>query len=211
MEADAEMQEHVNAVLAPHRDRLNDVVGSTDTLLHRATSLVAPMDDFLLAGVARAAGVDVAFSNGWRYGAPIPPGNIVLNDLWNIVPVNPPITTLEMTGDEMWTMMEQNLESVFSSDPFEQMGGYVKRCFGVNLRIKIENPAHYRIQNFVVNGRVLDRSALYRVAGITAQSIPSKFGTRRIELETDAITAMQDYLRASPSTVSGSGQTVVAV
>ena len=205
------MQERGNAVLAPHRAMLDTVVGQTDKLLHRATSLSAPMDDFLLAAVARAAGTDVAFSNGWRYGAPVAPGPMTINDLWNIVPVNPPITTVEMTGGELWTMMEQNLESVFSPDPFKQLGGYVKRCFGINLFVKIENPAGHRIQQLFVGGRLVDHSTRYRVAGITAQSVPTKFGTGRAELATDAITAMQDYLKEPQVTALNADKSVIAV
>jgi S-sulfosulfanyl-L-cysteine sulfohydrolase len=211
VQPDREMHAQVDAALAPHRQMLQTVVGNTDRLLHRATSLSAPMDDFLLAAVARAAETELAFSNGWRYGAPVPPGKVTMNDLWNIVPVNPPITTLEMTGDELWTMMEQNLESVFSPDPFKQMGGYVKRCFGVNLGVKIENPAGRRIQDCFVEGRLLDRSRRYRVASITAQSVPAKFGVGRTDLPVDAVGAMQDYLRNSPEPMFGSARTVVAV
>ena len=168
------------------------------------------MDDFLLAAVSRAAGTDVAFSNGWRYGAPIAPGTITLNDLWNIVPVNPPITTLELSGEEMLEMMEENLESVFSPDPFKQMGGYVKRCFGVNLYVKIENPKAHRVQKFFVNGRVLDPAARYHVASLTSQSVPTKFGSNRLELRVDPIGAMRDYLRSKDFKWNGSTKTVVA-
>ena len=163
IQPDKDMQDLVDAVLAPHRAMLDTVVGRTDTLLDRATSLSAPMETFfwppLPALRERTSPSRMA-------------GAMTMNDLWNIVPVNPPITTVEMTGDELRTMMEQNLESVFSPDPFKQMGGYVKRCFGINLYVKIENPAGHRIQQLFVGGRLIDRSARYRVAGITAQSVP---------------------------------------
>ena len=208
--ADSDMEQRVDAVIAPHRDMLQHVVGQTNALLHRATSLSAPMDDFLLAAIARAAGTNLAFSNGWRYGAPIAPGKITLNDLWNIVPVNPPITTLELSGEEMLQMMEENLESVFSPDPFKQMGGYVKRCLGINLYVKIENPKGQRVQRFFVNGRLLDPAGRYRVASITSQSVPTKFGSNRLELSVDAIGAMRDYLRSEHFSLNGSKKTVVS-
>ncbi len=61
--------------------------------------------------------------NLWRYGAPIPAGPIRENDLWNIIPVNPPISVAELSGQELWDMMEENLENTFSRDPYKQMGG----------------------------------------------------------------------------------------
>jgi len=84
------------------------------------------MDNFLLKSLLAETDAEIAFSNGWRYGAPIPPGEIILNDLYNIIPMNPPITPVELTGKEIWSMMEENLEHTFSRDPYNQMGGYLK-------------------------------------------------------------------------------------
>lgn len=98
------------------------------------------MDDFLFDAIAAAAGTEIAFSNGWRYGAPILPGPITMNDLWNIIPTNPPVSIVEVTGDEIRMMLEENLERTFATDAYAQMGGYVKRCRGLNMYVKIENP-----------------------------------------------------------------------
>ena len=127
------MQRVVERIVAPHRETLSEVVGHTETELNRNTMLEATMDNLLLQAVAEAAGTNIAFSNGWRYGAPIPVGPITINDLWNIVPPNPPISTVELTGREMWDMLEENLERALSADPYQQMGGYVKRCLGLKL------------------------------------------------------------------------------
>lgn len=72
--ADPAVQDMIEATLLPHRDMLDTVVGHTDILLHRNGMLETPMDDLLLAAIAEAAGTELAFSSGWRYGAPIPPG-----------------------------------------------------------------------------------------------------------------------------------------
>ncbi len=58
----------------------------------------------------------------------------------------------------MWDMMEENLERTFSADPYRQMGGYVKRCLGLNLYFKIENPPGERIQAFFVQGKPLEKT-----------------------------------------------------
>jgi 2',3'-cyclic-nucleotide 2'-phosphodiesterase (5'-nucleotidase family) len=67
----------------------------------------------------------------------VPPGPVTQNDLGDLLPVNPPVSTTEITGRELKAMMEENLERTFSRDPYQQMGGYVKRCMGVNLYCKI--------------------------------------------------------------------------
>jgi len=77
---DAAMQRVVERIVAPHREMLSEIVGHTGTALNRNTMLEATMDNLLLQAVAEAAGTGIAFSNGWRYGAPIPVGPVTVND-----------------------------------------------------------------------------------------------------------------------------------
>jgi S-sulfosulfanyl-L-cysteine sulfohydrolase len=116
----------VKQALAPYKDELAEVVGETSTALNRETTMESTMDNFLLQALLESTGAQLAFSNGWRYGVPIVPGEITLNDLYNIIPMNPPVATVEITGEELKTMLEENLERTFACDPYNQMGGYVK-------------------------------------------------------------------------------------
>ena len=140
IQPDADMAERVQEAVAPHRAFLDQMVGQAQTPLDCATSLEATMDNVLLDAMAAAAGTRLAFSNGWRYGAPILPGAVTMEHLWNIVPTDSPISTVELTGDELRAMLEANLERTYSPDPHCQMGGFVKRCRGLNMYFKMENP-----------------------------------------------------------------------
>lgn len=108
--------------------RLAELVGETSSALNRGTNLETTMDNFLLQALLESTGAQLAFSNGWRYGAPIVPGNITLNDLYNIIPGNQPVSTTEISGEELREMLEENLERTFSCDAYHHMGGYIKRC-----------------------------------------------------------------------------------
>ncbi len=196
--SDGEMQRAVDKIVAPQRLMLSEVVGHTETALNRNTFLEATMDNLLLQAIAEAAETRIAFCNGWRYGAPIPPGPVTVNDLWNIVPPDPPVSLAELTGREMWEMMEENLEHTLATDPYKQMGGYVKRCLGVNIYIKAENPSGSRIQQFFVNGEAIEADHDYTVAFITSQGVPNKFGRHRRELPISAIDALKRYFSNHP-------------
>ena len=197
--------------MGPHREILREVVGQTTVGLHRDTNLYAPMDDLLLAAVASAAETDIAFSNGWRYGAPIPPGPITMNDLWNIIPTNPPVSTVELSGAEIREMMEENLERTFSADPFGQMVGYLKRFRGLTIYGKLENPPGQRIEHIFRQDRAIAPSESYRVAFVTAQGVPNKFGRDRKDLPVKAIVALRNYLKESPGyTEAGLGRFIAA-
>ena len=183
----------VETALAPERERLARVVGRTALPLHRYAMASAPMDDVLLAAVAEAAEVEIAFSNGWRYGAPVAPGPVTLGDLYNIVPMNPPISRTTLTGAELKAMLEENLERTFAADPYEQMGGYIKRCRGLTAFVKLENPKGQRLDRLLIGGRPVEPDRDYRVAFITAQGVPKRYGRDRQTLDISAVEALETW------------------
>lgn len=210
--SDPPMQALVESIHAPHQAMLDEVVGRTASDLNRYTTLEASMDNVLLDAIAQAAGTQIAFSNGWRYGAPIPAGApLTMNDLWNIIPTNPPVEVVQLSGAELWDMMEENLEKTFSADPYQQMGGFVKRCRGVNIYFKIENPAGLRIQEFFVEGRALERDKTYTAAFVSAQGVPHRYGRQRREVGMDAIEALRRHVRQEHTVCGALRGTVVAV
>jgi 2',3'-cyclic-nucleotide 2'-phosphodiesterase (5'-nucleotidase family) len=208
---DLEVEAIVNNAMEPLRDMLNSVVGFNRTALNRNTVMEATMDNLLVKALIEISGAELAFSNGWRYGAPLLPGPITMNDLWNIIPVNPPVSICELTGAELWTMMEENLEHTFSCDPYQQMGGYVKRCWGLNVYFKVENPKDKRIQEFFVGGKRLDRSKTYTTCFVTEQGVPANYGINRQEMDIKAIDALKQYLVNQDSISVGLRGTIVPI
>ena len=194
IQPDPATDELVRQAIAPYRVELAEVVGETATALDRGTSLESTMDNFLLQSLLESTGARLACSNGWRYGAPIVPGPVTLNDLYNMIPVNPPVSTVEITGEELRAMLEENLERTFSCDPYQQMGGYVKRCLGLNAWIKIENPPGLRIQKLFVGNEEIRDNTYYPAAYVTMQGVPEKYGRNRENQSEKAISAMRKYL-----------------
>ena len=192
---DRPLAETVSRHLRPFRAAEEEIVGHTELLLHRGTTLSAPADDFLTAAVAHAAGTSIAFSNGWRYGAPIAPGPVTRMAIWNLVPHDPPVSQVQLSGAEIAEMLEDNLEAVFARDPWRQRGGYVKRMHGVVLYAKLENPFGARVQLIEVAGKPLEAERPYQVAFLTNQAVPTRFGQHRRELPVRAVQAMLAYLK----------------
>lgn len=208
---DPNVQHLVTRALDPCAAELSQVVGHTATPLNRATVLEATMDNLLLQALQHATGAPVAFSNGWRYGAPIPRGSITLNDLYNIIPMNPPVAVVDLSGDEMRTMMEESLERTFARDPYEQMGGYVKRCLGINCYVRIENPAGNRIQEMFVSGEHVRPDRLYRAAFVTTQGVPTNYGINRHSLDINAVAAIRRYLAENHAVQADLHNSIVAI
>jgi S-sulfosulfanyl-L-cysteine sulfohydrolase len=99
-----------------------------------------------------------------------------------------------MTGAEIIQMLEENLERTFSADPMKQMGGYVKRCLGLYVKMRIENPEGHRIQQIFIGNEPLVPEKTYKAAFATTQGVPEKFGKNRQNLTIKAIDAMAQYL-----------------
>jgi sulfur-oxidizing protein SoxB len=194
IEPDAEMTAIIDRLLGPDRAGQAECVGATSHILHRGTVMQAPMDDLLLAAVAQAGETSIAFSNGWRFGAPVPVGAIRRSDLWNMVPPNPEIEVTELTGRELREMLEENLERTFSTDPYRQQGGFVKRCRGIVALVKVENPPGARLTELFVDNRPVRDQARFPVSFLTTQAVPARFGTERRGTGIRAITALEDHL-----------------
>ena len=188
----------VQNLLKPYQEIRELAIGSTTETLHRYNTINSTLDELLLRAIANSTATEIVFSNGWRYGAPIPKGNITENDLYNIAPMNPPVSTVELTGSEIKEMLEENLERTFCCDPFGQMGGYVKRCLGLQINFRIENPKGHRIQEIYFKSDHINFEKIYKVGFVTTQGVAPKYGKNRKRHEQKAVAAMKDYLKKNP-------------
>jgi len=74
------------------------------------------------------------------------------------------------------------------------MGGYVKRCLGLNVFFKIENPSGNRIQKLFVGSEEIQVDKYYSAAFVTMQGVPQKYGRNRKNQSERIIDAMRKYL-----------------
>lgn len=211
IKSDPEIEQLVNEIISPFQNLKEEPIGKTTSILHRYHTLSSAMDYLLLSAIKSAGEADIAFSNGWRYGAPVPIGTITKWDLFNIIPMNPAVSVVEMTGKEIIKMLEENLERTFSENPMEQMGGYVKRCLGLYVKMRIENPKGNRIQEIYFGKEHLKKDKNFKVAFVTTQGVPEKYGTQRKELKIKSVQAMELFLKQNPDFMHIPGDTFCLV
>lgn len=185
-------------LLQQYAPYLDQPVGRSRIDLHRASSFHGTMDFLLLDAMRAATGLDIAFSNGWRYGGAVRKGILKRRDLYAIVPMDPMIRTARLSGQEIWQMLEDNLEATFSTEPFRQMGGYIKRTSGIRVYFKLENPYGQRLQRVFAGGEELDLQKSYQVAYVTQQAVPPLIGTEHRDSGIRAIAAMEALLQKGP-------------
>lgn len=195
---DEEIENLVTGIMQPYQYLKTEILGNTAIMLHRYNTIASTMDDLLLAAIKSIGKAEIAFSNGWRYGVPVAAGAITRWDLFNIIPMNPVVSTVNLTGVEIIKMLEENLERTFSADAMKQMGGYVKRCLGVQVKMRIENPNGHRIQQIFIGDAPLVKAQIYKAAFVTEQGVPEQLGSNRQDLSIHAVDAIADYLIATP-------------
>ncbi len=190
-----EIKQLVEKAVSPYNDFLDQPVGETKTTLFRGLNPVSNMDNFLLESVVYDTKADAAFSNGWRYGAPVEKGPITMRNLYQMVPMNPPISLAELTGAEILEMVEENLENTYSTDPFEQMGGFIKRSYGIRTYLKVENPKGNRVVRLYIGEKEVVLDKVYRIAYITKQGVPKKYGKNHRYTGKKTIEVMVEFLK----------------
>lgn len=98
-------------------------------------------------------------------------GNITLEDVYRFLPMPFMIATADVTGKQLRTIMEESYKTVYSQDPFDQLGGWTFGFSGLKATMNLG----------AANGaRVLDMHLSDNAAVITDDSVVSVTGCRRV-------------------------------
>jgi S-sulfosulfanyl-L-cysteine sulfohydrolase len=150
---DPTMKALVDKSLNPYRERMAQLIGKTKTLLMRYDVLETTADDFITDAVREIAKADIGFSNGFRFGVPIRPTDFTEADLWNLLPKDARLKAGWLTGKELKAYVENELELVFSDDPWKLNGGWGIRASGMTITFNARGQSGRRL----IAVKVLDR------------------------------------------------------
>ncbi|MCA1665417.1 MAG: bifunctional metallophosphatase/5'-nucleotidase, partial [Myxococcales bacterium] len=155
----------VDKSLAPYRARANTVVARTQTPIMRYDVLETNADDLIADVVRERAHADVGLTNGFRFTPPIPAGPLTEGDLWALLPLDARMKAGWVTGKELRDYLENELELVFSRDPWKLSGGWGPRFSGMNIRFTAGNPPGHRLASVQVGGKEITDDGHYSIAG----------------------------------------------
>jgi 2',3'-cyclic-nucleotide 2'-phosphodiesterase (5'-nucleotidase family)/cytochrome c len=162
----------VDAALAPYRDRLAKPLGHARAALERYGVVESTADDVLTAAVKAATHVDVALSNGFRFGTPIAPGPITEADLWALYPVVSNVKTATVTGKQLREFWESELDHVFADNPKRLFGGWLPRVNGMSVTFRARGERGHRVDRILVGGAPLDEARTYTIAACEREGDP---------------------------------------
>ena len=160
---------HVAALVAqgeaPFRARMQRVVGRTETPILRYDVLETSADDLVSDAVRETAGADIGTTNGFRFTPPILPGPVTEGQLWSLLPLDARMKVGWISGRELRTYLENELELVFSNDAWKLSGGWGPRLSGVQLKFAARAPAGRRVVELKVHGRDVKDDDRFTFAG----------------------------------------------
>lgn len=146
----AKMDKHLNKVVA--RIPMN-LEGARENVRTRSTNL----GRLLARAMSSESGADFSITNGGGIRASISRGDVTVKDINTVLPFNNLLTVVELTGDEVYQVMEQG----YSKLP-ETNGGFTQT--DLSVRYDKNAPVGSRIKSLLLNGKELDRNKVYKVA-----------------------------------------------
>ncbi|MCD6674127.1 MAG: thiosulfohydrolase SoxB [Burkholderiaceae bacterium] len=165
--ADADMQALIDRVRAPHRAKLEEKLAVTEGLLYRRGNFNGTFDQLILDALIEEKDAQIAFSPGFRWGTSLLPGEAITREhLMDQTAITYPYTTVsELSGEMIKTILEDVADNLFNPDPYYQQGGDMVRVGGMTYACTPSAAAGSRISDMRLDGKPIDASRTYRVAG----------------------------------------------
>ena len=166
---DPEMTALVTETRAPYAAEMSEVIGQSGSLLFRRGNFNGTWDDVICDALISQRDAQIALSPGFRWGAAVLPGqDITREDIYNVTAMTyPNAYRMEMSGQQLHTIMEDVAANIFNPDAYYQQGGDMVRVGGLGYRIDTAQPQGSRIteMTLLATGEKLVADQNYVVAG----------------------------------------------
>ncbi|MCA1804587.1 MAG: thiosulfohydrolase SoxB [Xanthomonadaceae bacterium] len=148
-------------------DKLSEKLAVSEDLLYRRGNFNGTFDQVIVDALMEQVDAQIAFSPGFRWGTTVLPGmDITFEHVMDQTGLTyPAVTRNEMSGETIKTILEDVADNLFNEDPFYQQGGDMVRVGGLKYAIDPTKAMGQRISELELNGKPLDPSDTYIVAG----------------------------------------------
>jgi len=166
---DPEIAGIIKQIRKPHEQKLNTILGKTESHLYRRGNFNGTFDDLINQAIMEERDTQIALSPGFRWGATLLPGqNIRVEDVYSQTAITyPAVYRNEMTGKFLKEVLEDVGDNLFNPDPYFQQGGDMVRVGGMGYHFNIGNKIGQRVSNMTLlsTGEKIDPNKSYIVGG----------------------------------------------
>jgi 5'-nucleotidase / UDP-sugar diphosphatase len=160
---DQEMARQIEALRAPYRDRLEEVIAVAAEPVGRNYRSESPFDK-LVGEIMRAeTGAELGFMPGVGYGVTLQPGPITRESLYTLIPHPAKLVTMRLTGDLILAILEQSAANQAASDPRQIVGGLVQTA-GLRWSVDLTQAPGRRVSDVYVKGQPISLDRSYLIA-----------------------------------------------
>jgi len=165
--ADAGMAALIDKIRAPHEAKLNESLAKCESELYRRGNFNGTFDQVIVDALMKVKDSEIAFSPGFRWGTSLLPGqDILMEHLLDQTAISYPYTTVTpMSGEMIKIVLEDVADNLFNPDPYYQQGGDMVRVGGLQYSIDPAASAGQRISEMRLDGKAIEASKTYKVAG----------------------------------------------
>jgi sulfur-oxidizing protein SoxB len=165
--ADKEMDALITKIRSPYETKLAEKLAYTEGTLYRRGNFNGTGDQLLVDALMDVQGAEIAFSPGFRWGTTLLPGQAITREwLMDMTATTYSYATVtEMTGETIKTVLEDVCDNLFNPDPYYQQGGDMVRVGGLQYSCNPSAGMGKRIDDMRVNGKAIEASKKYKVAG----------------------------------------------
>ncbi|HAD11910.1 MAG TPA: bifunctional metallophosphatase/5'-nucleotidase [Saprospirales bacterium] len=168
----------ISQLEAPFVQEIEKVVGYSKVPLYRYFVVENTIDTLILDALHWKIGTDIVLSNGFRFcpprSTPDETGNIPITEgfIYDMLPVDAPIRTAKVTGSQLLTWLEKELNNVFAKDASKRFGGWLVKFKGMEVEFNAFGEPGKRVQKVTVGGQPLAPNRSYTAAACERDGDP---------------------------------------
>jgi S-sulfosulfanyl-L-cysteine sulfohydrolase len=176
--AKKEISALIDQMEKPFVAEIERVVGYSTVPLYRYFVVENTIDTLILDALAWKVGTEIVLSNGFRFcpprSTPDATGNIPITEgfIFDMLPVDATVRTAKVTGAQLLTWLEKELNNVFAKDASKRFGGWVVKFRGMEVEFNAFGEQGKRVQKVTAVGKPLDPARLYSVSACERDGDP---------------------------------------
>ena len=177
--ADKKMAEVIKENEQPFENDINKIAGYSTIPLYRYFVVENTIDTMILDALQwQVKDVDIVLSNGFRFcpprSTPDQTGNIPITNgfIYDMLPVDSQVRTAKVTGQQLMTWLEKELNNVFAKEASERFGGWVIKFKGMEVEFFAFAENGKRVKKVTVGGKPLDLQKTYSICACEREGDP---------------------------------------